>query len=378
MHSAFEITTDPEVWIARGDACQDEGRDFEALACFRTASRLAPLDVEAATSAGNCLAELGRWSEAAVSYGEALRNEPDDVDLQRMHADAESTAAGYRVASAGTGVAVLAVGGAVAARCTAPGAVAWAASAVAPMLRAQHYATVDGFCERLGVDTSALRSWLRELRNDGALLPGEVDREMARSTRGDLITSVSVRGGRMERTAAAGLGRREQPAALEELLLALDSLVRALQLAPALRGIIPPSLLREERQIQATLYPHGSSGYERHTDDPSGEDGRVLTCIVYFNEGWTEGDGGELRLHLDHERRSGDAGGGGAGGAAAADSDSDSDSDWTDVSPLGGRLVVFWSDGRVPHSVRAVMADRFALSVWYTDASIVGIVAAGV
>ena len=39
-----------------------------------------------------------------------------------------------------------------------------------------------------------------------------------------------------------------------------------------------------------------------------------------------------------------------------------------DVEPLDGRLVLFWSDPRVPHEVmRTEGKDRFAISVWYGD-----------
>jgi hypothetical protein len=36
-------------------------------------------------------------------------------------------------------------------------------------------------------------------------------------------------------------------------------------------------------------------GYFRHTDNSSGN-GRLLTALVYLNENWQQGDGGELRL----------------------------------------------------------------------------------
>jgi hypothetical protein len=40
-----------------------------------------------------------------------------------------------------------------------------------------------------------------------------------------------------------------------------------------------------------------------------------------------------------------------------------------DVEPLHNRLVVFWSDNRVPHEVKPAHAERFAISVWYGDAA---------
>jgi len=39
------------------------------------------------------------------------------------------------------------------------------------------------------------------------------------------------------------------------------------------------------------------------------------------------------------------------------------------VQPLAGRLLLFWSDARCPHEVMPAHADRYAVSVWYADAS---------
>lgn len=49
-----------------------------------------------------------------------------------------------------------------------------------------------------------------------------------------------------------------------------------------------------------------------------------------------------------------------------------------DVAPVDGRLLLFWSDGRVPHQVLpAKVRDRYAVSIWYHDAQVVGALAAG-
>lgn len=34
-----------------------------------------------------------------------------------------------------------------------------------------------------------------------------------------------------------------------------------------------------------TCYPGDGSYYRRHVDNPNG-DGRVITCILYLNDGW--------------------------------------------------------------------------------------------
>jgi hypoxia-inducible factor prolyl hydroxylase len=78
-----------------------------------------------------------------------------------------------------------------------------------------------------------------------------------------------------------------------------------------------------------TCYPGGGTAYSRHIDNAIGN-GRKLTCILYLNARWKEGDGGELKIyHLD-----------GSGREQASV-----------VSPLLNRLLLFWSDKRCPHEV---------------------------
>jgi hypothetical protein len=40
-----------------------------------------------------------------------------------------------------------------------------------------------------------------------------------------------------------------------------------------------------------------------------------------------------------------------------------------DVAPLGGRLVLFYADYRVPHEVLPAYRARSAVTVWYFDAA---------
>ena len=68
-----------------------------------------------------------------------------------------------------------------------------------------------------------------------------------------------------------------------------------------------------------------------------------LTCITYTNPEWQQAHGGELRLHLASGVR--------------------------DVPPLDGRLILFWSDNRCPHEVMPSYKERFAVSLWFSDAA---------
>jgi len=86
------------------------------------------------------------------------------------------------------------------------------------------------------------------------------------------------------------------------------------------------------------FYPPGG-GYARHLDRFRDDDARVLTLILYLNDGWADAHGGCLRIAL-------------ADGATR------------DVRPDGGTLVAFLSD-RFPHEVLPATRERLAFTGWY-------------
>ena len=86
------------------------------------------------------------------------------------------------------------------------------------------------------------------------------------------------------------------------------------------------------------IYPPGAF-YERHRDCFRGDDERILSCVLYLNESWTEADGGALRIYVD-------------GGTTR------------DILPLGGTLVCFLSD-RFEHEVLPATRERLALTGWF-------------
>ncbi|KAK1742879.1 2OG-Fe(II) oxygenase [Skeletonema marinoi] len=119
----------------------------------------------------------------------------------------------------------------------------------------------------------------------------------------------------------------------------------------------------------------GGSVYPLHIDNPQGlsaGDTRRLTCILYMNPDYQDGvDGGELRIFC---------GSGGSSSTTTSNSDngnSDDEAkkkkdDVVDITPDGGRMVLFWSD-EIPHEVLPTaptadkldeMRDRYALTVW--------------
>jgi hypothetical protein len=94
-----------------------------------------------------------------------------------------------------------------------------------------------------------------------------------------------------------------------------------------------------------TCYPGNGSKYIKHSDNPH-KNGRKLTVIYYLNHNWKKGDGGELRVY-----------------------DKDNETVARDIEPIADRLVVFYSDKRVPHEVLPNHKERFAITHWFYDHS---------
>lgn len=90
-------------------------------------------------------------------------------------------------------------------------------------------------------------------------------------------------------------------------------------------------------EIHYAWYPPGAA-YARHVDQLRGRDQRVLTVILYLNDGWQPGLGGELRIFGTHGHR--------------------------DIEPVGGRLVRFLSD-RLEHAVLPARTDRWSITGWF-------------
>ena len=104
------------------------------------------------------------------------------------------------------------------------------------------------------------------------------------------------------------------------------------------------------------MRPCNGSRYVRHTDDAR-EQTRRLTCIFYVNPDWEEADGGQLCLYLGH-----------LGRVSLIGETAPRPPTIATITPLANRLVLFWSDARVPHEVLPAFKARYAVSVWYSDA----------
>lgn len=82
-------------------------------------------------------------------------------------------------------------------------------------------------------------------------------------------------------------------------------------------------------------YPEGSF-YKKHIDQFSSRSNRMISMIIYLNEGWKEGNGGELKVYQEKE---------------------------TLIAPLKNRCVMFKS-ANVPHEVLPTNVSRFSLTGW--------------
>jgi SM-20-related protein len=94
------------------------------------------------------------------------------------------------------------------------------------------------------------------------------------------------------------------------------------------------------KRVEAHLacYPPGA-GYARHLDRFRDDDARVISAVLYLNEGWDPTEGGQLRLYPDA-------------------------SDAIDVQPEAGTLVLFRS-ADLPHEVLPARRERWSVAGWF-------------
>jgi len=82
--------------------------------------------------------------------------------------------------------------------------------------------------------------------------------------------------------------------------------------------------------------------YRRHLDAFNGNNGRVLSAVLYLNEQWRDDEGGRLRLWPDP----------------------DAATPVMEVTPRAGTLVCFLSD-RIPHEVMEASRQRLSIAGWF-------------
>lgn len=84
-------------------------------------------------------------------------------------------------------------------------------------------------------------------------------------------------------------------------------------------------------------YPSGGH-YDKHLDQFENRNNRMISVVIYLNEGWQQGDGGELEIF-------------------------EKDGSSFLVEPLAMRCVMFKS-AEVPHAVLQANKSRFSLTGW--------------
>ncbi len=125
-----------------------------------------------------------------------------------------------------------------------------------------------------------------------------------------------------------------------------------------------------ELELHYAWYPPGT-GYARHVDQPQGRAQRRVSLVLYLNEDWTPGAGGELRIFDAAEDGRDGPGRGGRDGAGhggrdvgAQDPASMPTEGHRDIEPIAGRLVCFLTPGR-EHAVLPTQRDRLSISGWF-------------
>lgn len=97
-----------------------------------------------------------------------------------------------------------------------------------------------------------------------------------------------------------------------------------------------------EFETHFAVYPTGT-GYTKHLDQLKNTQDRQISSILYLNKNWQDDDGGALRLYLNNSVHE-------------------------DITPLGGKLVVFLSS-RFWHEVLPAKRERISLTGWFRTRS---------
>jgi hypoxia-inducible factor (prolyl hydroxylase) len=242
----------------------------------------------------------------------------------------------------------------------ADGSAWWAQPAALAEVRRQlskdSFVLVDGFqgSEAAG----ALREVVVGLRRAGALGGSRVLGHAAASHPAKSAKASFLRGDEIAWVPVPGRGRHPHPAgsqsAVAKLVRLLDELVSLLASGDADHGSVELGDVTHRSDAMVTCYPH-EARYVRHTDNSCRRghgarcNGRRLTAIGYLNPPRPDGDGA-LRLY-------------------SGDGDVLTSAPRLDVQPDLDRVLLFYSDDRVPHEVLPTDEPRFAVTVWYYDST---------
>ncbi len=90
-----------------------------------------------------------------------------------------------------------------------------------------------------------------------------------------------------------------------------------------------------EFEFHYALYEKGSF-YKKHIDQFAHNDSRIYSIIIYLNDNWKEGDGGELVLYKEEVQK---------------------------VSPQMGTMI-FFDSASLPHEVLETQVARMSITGW--------------
>lgn len=90
-----------------------------------------------------------------------------------------------------------------------------------------------------------------------------------------------------------------------------------------------------DMEFHLAHYPSGGF-YKKHKDAFKSDDARKISVILYLNQNWNKGNGGELKLYLENTEEI--------------------------VEPIAGRLVVF--ESHLEHEVMESKTDRYSVTGW--------------
>jgi SM-20-related protein len=89
-------------------------------------------------------------------------------------------------------------------------------------------------------------------------------------------------------------------------------------------------------EFHYTVY-EPESFYKRHVDQFKSNDNRVFSIILYLNENWKEGDGGELAIYKNEIVEK--------------------------IEPLNGRMI-FFDSAKLAHEVLVTNVPRYSITGW--------------
>ena len=203
---------------------------------------------------------------------------------------------------------------------------------VCSSLKDKYFSVIDDVFE--DEKTLDILNEVKQLHNSGVFQDGQLSGGNTASDKEQKFTEKRIRGDKITWLE----GNEKHAPNIVKLIDFVDTLV--------IRCNNLPDGIKEYRiegraKAMVACYPGNGTGYTRHVDNPDG-DGRCLTVIYYLNQGWSEDNGGKLRIYRENGH--------------------------VDVEPVVNRLLMFWSDRRNPHEVLPSYRTRYAITVWYFDA----------